>query len=54
MLDAMNSSRSFTFTNTWGYLDKKTNKLDGMLGELLYNEADIGCKFYDVSQSLSS
>lgn len=45
MLDAMNSSRTFTFTNTWGYLDEKTNKITGMLGELLYNDTDIGCEF---------
>ena len=45
MLDAMNSGRHFTFPNTWGYLDPKTNKINGMMGELLHNDADIGCKF---------
>lgn len=44
MLDAMNSTKSFIFTDTWGYLDPKTNKINGMLGALLYREADIGSK----------
>lgn len=45
MLDAMNSGRNFTFTDTWGYLDNKTNTINGMLGALLYKTADIGSKF---------
>lgn len=42
MLGAMNSSGNFTFRNTWGYLDKKTNKINGMMGDILYNNTDIG------------
>lgn len=44
MLETMNSSKNFSFTDTWGYVDKKTNKINGMLGALLYNETDIGSK----------
>ena len=44
MLDAMNSSRSFIFRNTWGYLDKKTNKTNGMIGDLIYGNAEIAGK----------
>lgn len=44
VLDTMNTSRIMSLFDTWGYLDKSTNKVNGLLGALLYNESDVGCK----------
>lgn len=43
----MNATGAFTFTNTWGYFDNVTNRVNGLLGELLDKKAEIGgtCSF---------
>lgn len=49
MIDCMNSSRNFTFPNTWGYFNEKTKTINGMFGELYYKQTDIGGKWQMVS-----
>lgn len=38
----MNATGVFTYTNTWGYFDQATNRVNGLFGELLDKTADIG------------
>ena len=42
VLDRMNTTRKELFQPTWGYLDPKTKKWSGMVGDIVHNDADIG------------
>lgn len=41
-MDVINATRIFIFTDTYGYLNKTTNKWTGMLGDLVDGRADTG------------
>lgn len=41
-MTAINATANFSIENTWGYLDPKTGLINGMVGQLLRQEADIG------------
>jgi len=38
----VNATKVYTFTNTWGYKNNKSNEWNGMIGDLFHNNADIG------------
>lgn len=42
MIDSINGTRNFSFEKTWGYKNPKTGEYDGMTGQLIRKEADIG------------
>lgn len=40
-MHVLNATHRFKFVDTWGYLNPKTKKINGMLGDLLSKESDI-------------
>ncbi|XP_031624941.1 glutamate receptor ionotropic, delta-2-like [Contarinia nasturtii] len=42
LVAAMNGTANFTVEKTWGYKNPQTGEFDGMTGQLLRKEADIG------------
>lgn len=42
LIAVMNGTANFSFEKTWGYKNPQTGEFDGMTGQLIRNEADIG------------
>lgn len=42
LIDAINGTANFTVEKTWGYKNPKTGEFNGMTGQLIRKEADIG------------
>lgn len=42
LIDAINATGNFSVEKTWGYRNPKTGEYDGMVGQLLRGDADIG------------
>ncbi|KAL7023741.1 hypothetical protein ACKWTF_012758 [Chironomus riparius] len=42
VIEWLNASAGYSFVDTWGYKNNKTNEWNGMIGELINNKADIG------------
>lgn len=42
LINAINASGNFSVEKTWGYKNPKTGEFDGMTGQLLRGDADIG------------
>ncbi|KAG5667152.1 hypothetical protein PVAND_015149 [Polypedilum vanderplanki] len=42
LIEWLNASINYSVVDSWGYFDNKTNKWNGMIGELIDNKADIG------------
>ncbi|XP_055603824.1 ionotropic receptor 75a-like [Uranotaenia lowii] len=42
MVESLNATVRFSYVKSWGYPDPKTNRFDGMIGELQTDTADLG------------
>lgn len=42
LIDSVNGTGNFSVERTWGYKNPKTGEYDGMTGQLMRKEADIG------------
>ncbi|XP_055678017.1 ionotropic receptor 75a-like [Lutzomyia longipalpis] len=42
LMDVMNASKEFIFTNSWGIKNRTSGKWDGMVGDLVDERADLG------------
>lgn len=41
-ITTLNATPEYIFANTWGYWNKTTNRLSGMLGDIFYGRAQVG------------
>lgn len=42
MIDYVNATVQYSIVSTWGYLNKTTDQWDGMIGQLVNDDAQIG------------
>lgn len=42
LISAVNATPNYTVENTWGYKNPKTGQFDGLTGQLLRGDADVG------------
>lgn len=53
LIDALNGTANYSIERSWGYLNPKTGEYDGMTGQLIRKEADIGgTVIYQVPERL--